>query len=275
MGSPIDVGGRYPFITFFTPPRLSGKFLLHEDMKGHTGATLLLGKGAICSGSWKQRLVVHSSTESELIGVYDVLPQVLWTKQFLEEQGWLDSTTVVYQDNNSSILLEKNGRSSSTKRTKHMHIWYFYVMEQVQKKAIHVTHCLTEEIVADFFMKPLQGSLFIKIHEYIMGNEEPAYQALPRSVLSNHDLANIWKQKYIGTRKHNSEAVEGMKQEHRIKDSDGSRSGPFSDNIQGTTLQATGGDNKSTEQSDTKVEQRGDRNGIVEPRSYLDVLVDG
>ena len=28
MGSPIDVGGQYPFITFFTPPRLSGKFLL-------------------------------------------------------------------------------------------------------------------------------------------------------------------------------------------------------------------------------------------------------
>ena len=28
MGSPINVGGQYPFITFFTLPRLSGKFLL-------------------------------------------------------------------------------------------------------------------------------------------------------------------------------------------------------------------------------------------------------
>ena len=84
-------------------------------MKGHTGATLSLGKGAIYSGSWKQRLVACSSTESELIGVYDVLPQVLWTKQFLEEQGWLDSTTVVYQDNTSSILLEKNGLELSNK----------------------------------------------------------------------------------------------------------------------------------------------------------------
>ena len=152
-----------------------------------------------------------------------------------------------------------------------MHMRYFYITEQVQKKAIHVTHCLTEEMVADFFRKPLQGSLSIKIHEYIMGNEEPAYQALRRSVLSNHDLATIWKQKYIGTRKHNLEAVEGTKQEHRIKDLDGSRSGPFSENIQGTTLQATGGDDMSTEQADAKVEQCGDRNGIVEPRSYRDV----
>ena len=94
-------------------------------------------------------------------------------------------------------------------------------------------------------------------------------------LLSNHNLANIQKQKYIGTRKHNSEAEEGAKQEHRIKDSDGSRSGQFSENIQGTTLQATGGDNKSAEQSDAEVEQHGSKNGIVEPRSYWDVLVNG
>ena len=33
MGSPIDVGGQYPFITFFTPPRISGKFLLVINSK--------------------------------------------------------------------------------------------------------------------------------------------------------------------------------------------------------------------------------------------------
>ena len=59
-------------------------------MKGHTGATMSLGKGGIYSGSWKQRLVARSSTESELIGVYDTLPQLLWTKQFLEEQRLKD-----------------------------------------------------------------------------------------------------------------------------------------------------------------------------------------
>ena len=108
--------------------------------------------------------MAHSSTESELIGVYDVLPQVLWTKQFLEEQGFLDSKTMVYQDNTSSILLEKNDRSSSTK--------------QVRKRTIHVTHCPTDEMVADFFTKPLQGSLFTKRRKYVMGNEEPAYQVV-------------------------------------------------------------------------------------------------
>ena len=64
-------------------------YAVHENMIGHTGATLSLRKGAIYSGSWKQRLVSQSPTESELIGVYDVLAQVLWTKQFLKERDVL------------------------------------------------------------------------------------------------------------------------------------------------------------------------------------------
>ena len=137
-------------------------------MKGHTRATLLLGKGAIYSGSWKQRLVARSSTKSKLIGVYDILPQVLWTKQFLEDWGgWIQqpwsTKTIPVQ-----FCWKRTARVQAQKGTKHMHIQYFYVMEQVQQKAIHVTHCLTEEMVTDFFTKPLQGSLFVKIHEYIM-----------------------------------------------------------------------------------------------------------
>ena len=33
---------------------IDASYAVHEDMKGHTGATLSLGKGAIYSGSWKQ-----------------------------------------------------------------------------------------------------------------------------------------------------------------------------------------------------------------------------
>ena len=251
---------------------IDASYAVHDDMKGHTGATLSLGKGGIYSGSWKQRLVARSSTESELVGVYDVLPQVFWTKQFLEEQGWLDSATVVYQDNTSSILLERNGRRSSTKRTKHMNIRYFYVTEQIKKKAIHVTHCPTEEIIGDFFTKPLQGSLFIKMRNYVMGIEEPGYQALPRSVLSIHDATGIWKQKFIGTRKHNSEAVK-MGHKHVTIDSDGSTRDVAIKNIHGTTLNTTGSDRVSIGGDDIKGKRRGEMNGGVEPRSYRDVLM--
>ena len=154
-----------------------------------------------------------------------------------------------------------------------MHIRYFYVTEQVRRKTIHVPHCLTDEMVADFFTKPLQSSLFTKIREYIMGNEEPAYQVLPRSVLSDHNLIRTQKQNSIGTRKHNSEAVEGMEHEQRKADLDGQRKGHFLVNVQDMTLQTTGSADESMEQSDTKGVQCGNGCGIVEPRSYRDAFV--
>ena len=61
-------------------------YTVHEDMKGHTGATMLLGKGSPYSSSTKQKLVTHSSTVCKLVGVnnvHDVLPQILWTRNFL------------------------------------------------------------------------------------------------------------------------------------------------------------------------------------------------
>ena len=43
---------------------------VHPDMRGHTGATMSMGNGSVFSGSWKQKLVTRSSTESEVVGVY-------------------------------------------------------------------------------------------------------------------------------------------------------------------------------------------------------------
>jgi len=44
---------------------------------------LTLGGGAFYGSSTKQKLNTRSSTEAELVGVNDALPQVLWTRQFL------------------------------------------------------------------------------------------------------------------------------------------------------------------------------------------------
>ena len=68
--------------------------------------------------------------------------------------------TVVYQGNKISMLLEKNGRSSSSKRTWHMNIRFFFIKDRVSSKEIRIEYCPTAEMVADFFTKPLQGKQF-------------------------------------------------------------------------------------------------------------------
>jgi hypothetical protein len=66
-----------------------------------------MGAGVIYGSSTRQKLTTKSSTEAELVGASDVMPQVLWTRYFLEAQGYGISENIVYQDNKSAILFEK------------------------------------------------------------------------------------------------------------------------------------------------------------------------
>eukprot|EP00934_Nitzschia_sp_Nitz4_P000074 Nitzschia sp. Nitz4//scaffold495_size4786//1166//4435//NITZ4_009233-RA/size4786-processed-gene-0.0-mRNA-1//-1//CDS//3329553072//74//frame0 len=164
-------------------------YAVHNDMKGHTGGTMSLGGGSVYSTSNKQRMVSRSSTESEVIGVYDVLPQIQWTKRFLEAQGMsIQQDTVLYQDNTSAMLLEKNGRSSSTKRTKHMDVRYFYIKDMVDDGEVKIKHCPTDAMLADYFTKPLQGKPFYKLRDKIMNIAvESQYHSQHISVLRNQE----------------------------------------------------------------------------------------
>lgn len=86
---------------------IDGSYAIHPDMRSHTGATLLLGKGFIYSSSILQKLNTKSSTGAELVAVVDVLPQVLWTRYFLAAQGYDVNAATIYQANQSAILLKK------------------------------------------------------------------------------------------------------------------------------------------------------------------------
>ena len=76
---------------------------VHPDMRSHTGGSLSLGRGSIYSKSSKQKLNSKSSTEAELIAASEVLPQILWTRHFLLEQGCQLKESTLFQDNTSAI----------------------------------------------------------------------------------------------------------------------------------------------------------------------------
>ena len=118
--------------------------------------------------SSKQRINTKSSTEAELVGVDDALPMALWTRRFLEAQGYHVTDNVMYQDNQSAILLERNGRKSSGRRTRHVDIRYYFATDRIQAGELRVEYCPTEDMLADFFTKPLQGSLFRKFRALIL-----------------------------------------------------------------------------------------------------------
>ena len=61
---------------------------VHDDCRSHTGGLMLWGWGVLLSKSQKQKLNTKSSTEGEIVGVSDYLPNIIWARMFLEEQGF-------------------------------------------------------------------------------------------------------------------------------------------------------------------------------------------
>ena len=68
-------------------------FHLMDTTKNHTGAYMSLGIGAAYASSSKQKLKTHSSTKEDLVAAYDSMPQIVWTRYFLEEEGYRTNDT--------------------------------------------------------------------------------------------------------------------------------------------------------------------------------------
>jgi hypothetical protein len=87
----------------------------------------------------------------------------------MKGQGFAVSNNILYQDNKSAMLLETNGRASSSKHTKHIEIRYYYVADQVAQGDLRVVWCPRDKMIADFLTKPLQGEAFVKFWDLLMG----------------------------------------------------------------------------------------------------------
>jgi hypothetical protein len=70
------------------------------------------------------------------VGADDFMTAICWTRYFMKTQGYGVKDNVLFQDNKSSILLEKNGKDSSSKRTKHINIRYLLITDIVSKEEL-------------------------------------------------------------------------------------------------------------------------------------------
>jgi hypothetical protein len=112
---------------------VDASFAVHPNMRGHLGGGLSLGRGFPIVSSTKQKLSTWSSAETEIVGADEFMPAICWTRYFMKAQGYGVKDNVLFQDSKSSIILEKNGKASSSKRTKHINIRYFFITDRVKK----------------------------------------------------------------------------------------------------------------------------------------------
>ena len=159
-------------------------------MRSHTGGVISFGTGGVVCKSSKQKLNTKSSTEAELIGASDYLPNSIWVKFFMEAQGHQILESWFEQDNQSTIRLELNGCSSCGPKLRHIDIRYFFIKDRTTD-TIKIQHCPTLEMLADFFTKPLQGALFCKFRDVILGYKH---------VDTLSDLLDTAAQEHVGER---------------------------------------------------------------------------
>jgi hypothetical protein len=88
----------------------------------------------------------------------------------MDAQQYYIQENIVFQDNMSSMLLEKNSKASSSKRTKHINIRYFFETDRIKKGELTVEWCPTGDMTGDFMtQEPTQGALFKSFRDQLMG----------------------------------------------------------------------------------------------------------
>jgi hypothetical protein len=83
---------------------------------------------------------------------------------------------------------------SSGKRTRHISIRYFFVTDRISTKELNVEYCPILNMLGDYFTKPLQGSLFRKFQNIILGINEvdvPMYNAITRKLIAEQKKRNL------------------------------------------------------------------------------------
>jgi hypothetical protein len=149
---------------------VDASFAVHPKMLSHTGMMIAIGDGAVFAKSSKQKLVTKSSTEAELVGLSDALGYAIWTRNWMIAQGHKDHPTILYQDNQSTIVLAHKGQTSA-ERTRHINIRYFFIKDRIENGEVVVKYLSTNEMTADGLSKPLQGRKFTQNRRDLMNEK--------------------------------------------------------------------------------------------------------
>jgi hypothetical protein len=146
---------------------IDGLHQIHGNCQGQIGSLVTFGKGAVSRSSDKMKCNTKSSTETEIISLGNKLSNVVWMRYFIECQGYDIDESIIFQDNMSALLMEKNGQISVSKQLKHIKVKYFLIKDYYDAGEINLQYCPTDTMWADVLSKPLQGQKFCDMHAFL------------------------------------------------------------------------------------------------------------
>ncbi|GKD32151.1 retrovirus-related pol polyprotein from transposon TNT 1-94 [Tanacetum coccineum] len=118
----------------------------------------------LCGGSvsWVlklQSVVAMSTTEAEYVAVAQASKEAVWLKMLLEELGHEQKKITLFCDNQSALYLARNPAFHS--KTKHIRVQYHFAREKVKEGTVDMQKIYTDDNVADYLTKAINGDKFI------------------------------------------------------------------------------------------------------------------
>lgn len=139
--------------------------------KSITGIAIMYA-GGILRYKCNQDVIAHSSTEAEFTAACDAGKMAdLGMEQ--------DKATVLYEDNSGALLMAN--AQQPTRRTRHMDIKKFALLDWVEQDIIILRAICTAENAADGLTKPLAKQLFYRHSDTLLGKRVRDY--VLRSIL--------------------------------------------------------------------------------------------
>ena len=104
----------------------------------------------------------------------------------MEAQGYMIRDNVILQDNQSTMLLARNGQQSSGKATRLIDVRYYFIKDQIDQKLMRLEYCPTDLMVADVLTKPLQGTQFCRLRAQLLNYADRALMSDPQEYAGAH-----------------------------------------------------------------------------------------
>ena len=128
-----------------------------EDRHAVSGYAYIINGGAVSWSAKRQSIISLSTTESEYVAAAHTAKEALWLRSLIEQLFDLKlSPTTMFPDNQSAIALAKDHQYHAC--TKHIDIRYHFIRWIVEKGAVWLVYCPTEDMVADMLTKVLPSA---------------------------------------------------------------------------------------------------------------------
>ena len=142
--------------------------------KSVSGASIFLAGAPVIYKSRTQPTVSLSSTESEFISASEGGKLILYLRSILNDIGIHQThPTPLYADNEACISMAN--AKQPTRRTRHLDIKYFALLNWIETDQIIMTHISTSDNPADALTKTLGTQLFSRHSATLLGKRIPSY----------------------------------------------------------------------------------------------------